>query len=219
MASRVTLSFDNGPCVGVTDGVLELLARRGVATTFFVVGQNLRDPAARALAQRAVEEGHWVGNHTLTHSVQLGGTAAAADAHLQEIAGAQDLLGGLAHPDRFYRPYGAGGVIGKDLLSPAAVELLCAGGYTCVLWSSVPRDWEPQVDWVERCLADVDAQEWPLVVLHDLRGCAPARLPELLDRLADRRVEIVQDVPPACVPIRRGILTGAIDHLIRDRRP
>jgi peptidoglycan/xylan/chitin deacetylase (PgdA/CDA1 family) len=214
MARRLTLTFDNGPWPGVTEYVLDLLAARGVHATFFVVGQNLRAPGARALAQRAVDEGHWIGNHTLTHSVQLGEPGADAQLHLREIGVAQDLVADLAHPHRLYRPYGAGGVLSKHLLSPIAVQYLCAGGYTCVLWSSVPRDWEPQTDWVARCLADVEAQEWPLVVLHDLPGCAPDRLPLLLDRLADEGVDIVQEFPEACVPIRCGLLTQPIDHLI-----
>ncbi len=214
MVRRITLTFDNGPCVGTTERVLDLLEQRRLRTTFFVVGQNLRHPAARALAHRAVAEGHWIGNHTLTHSVQLGAAGVAADAPREEIGVAQDLIAELAHPDRLYRPYGAGGVLSKNLLSPAAVDYLCAGGYTCVLWSSVPRDWEPEVDWVQRCLADVETQAWPLVVLHDITGCALARLPELLDRLAEQHVEVVQEFPAGCVPIQRGVVTQALDHLV-----
>ncbi len=216
MATRLTLTFDNGPNPGVTDRVLGLLAERRLRTTFFVVGQQLRDPARRALAERAVTAGHWIGNHTLTHGVLLGRTTdpGAAEA---EIGAAQELLGGLTHPDRLFRPYGAGGVLDDDLLSPAAVGYLQAGGYTCVLWSSVPGDWIPGLDWVERCLSDVRAQDWPLVVLHDVEGCALARLPELLDRLEQAGVELVQELPEACVPIRRGVIRGALDHLVKGR--
>ncbi len=214
MARRITLTFDNGPWIGITERVLDLLEQRHLRTTFFVVGQNLRNPAARALAQRAITEGHWIGNHTLTHSVQLGAAGIAADAPQQEIGVAQGLIADLAHPDRLYRPYGAGGVLSKNMLSPAAVDYLCAGGYTCVLWSSVPRDWEPEVDWVQCCLADVETQAWPLVVLHDLPGCALGRLPELLDRLAEQHVEVVQEFPAPCVPIRRGVVTQGLDHLV-----
>ncbi len=214
MTKRVTLSFDNGPWPGVTERVLDLLAQRRLRSTFFVVAQNLRRPEARLLAQRAVREGHWIGNHTLTHSVQLGDLGAPTEAYRDEIGAAQELVGDLAHTERFYRPYGAGGLLGPDLLSPAAVEYLRNGRYTCVLWSSVPQDWVPEVDWVERCLADVQTQDWPLVVLHDLPGCAPRRLAELLDRLAEKGIEVVQEFPDNCVPIRGGAVVGPIDHLM-----
>ena len=215
MARRVTLTFDNGPTPGVTDRILDVLAERGLRTTFFVVGLQLRDPARRALAERASREGHWIGNHTMTHSVQLG-RACYPEAPAREIGATQELIGALSHPDRLFRPYGAGGVISRELLSTAAVEYLVAGRYSCVLWSSVPHDWEPDVDWVGRCLGDVGDQEWPVVVLHDLEGCAVGRLEELLDRLAEKNVELTQELPEHCVPIRRGIAHAPLESFSSD---
>jgi peptidoglycan/xylan/chitin deacetylase (PgdA/CDA1 family) len=212
---RVTLSFDNGPTPGVTDAILDVLAERGLKTTFFVVGQQLRAPERRALAERAVAEGHWIGNHTLTHAVQLGETNDPGVPG-REIGETQALIGDLARPERFYRPYGAGGILGKSLLSRRAVDYLKEGAYSCVLWSSVPHDWDDPRNWVERTLADVDSQSWALVVLHDLPGCALARLAELLDRLGEAGAEIVQGFPDDCVPIRRGAVCASIDHLIAD---
>jgi peptidoglycan/xylan/chitin deacetylase (PgdA/CDA1 family) len=211
--ARVTLTFDNGPYPGVTDRVLDLLRERGVRSTFFVVAERLRDPANRALAERAVAEGHWLGNHTLTHSVQLGETA-DPEVPAREIGEAQALLGDFALPEKLFRPCGGGGVLGSSLLSRRAVEYLRNGQYTCVLWSSVPHDWDDPEHWVERCLADVAAQPWALVVLHDLPGCALGRLPELLDRLDAVGAELMQDYPQACVPIARGVVRASIEHLV-----
>ena len=47
---QVALTFDNGPTPGVTDAVLDELGQRGIAATYFVVGEKLRDPARRRLA-------------------------------------------------------------------------------------------------------------------------------------------------------------------------
>ena len=63
----LTLSFDNGPTPDVTPHVLDVLGRRGVKSTFFVIGEKLVRPANRALAERAHAEGHWVGNNTWSH--------------------------------------------------------------------------------------------------------------------------------------------------------
>src|SRR3954453_22151415 len=163
---RLTLTFDNGPTPEVTPGVLEALRRHGVRATFFVVGERLRSGEARAIAAAARDEGHWVGNHTLTHSVELGRAPGAAVAR-REIEDAQVALGELASPDKLFRPWGQGR-LGPTLLSSAAGEHLCSGGYTCVLWNSVPRDWEDPAGWVDTCLQDVTARDWSVVVLHDL---------------------------------------------------
>ena len=37
----LTLSFDNGPTPDVTPLVLDVLARRGIKSTFFVIGEKL----------------------------------------------------------------------------------------------------------------------------------------------------------------------------------
>ena len=68
----LTLTFDNGPEPGVTPRVLDILRERGIKATFFVIGEKLGDPERRRLAARAHDEGHWIGNHTFTHSVPLG---------------------------------------------------------------------------------------------------------------------------------------------------
>ena len=137
---RVTLSFDNGPSAEVTPGVLDCLAAQGIAATFIVSAKDILDTTQRALVRRAKGAGHRIGNHTYSHSVVLG-KSADPETPAREIGAAQEVLAELAEADRLYRPYGGGGVIGPTLLSRAAIDYLCDGGYTCVLWNSVPRDW------------------------------------------------------------------------------
>jgi peptidoglycan/xylan/chitin deacetylase (PgdA/CDA1 family) len=205
---KVTLTFDNGPTPGVTEGVLDQLGERGLPATFFVVGSKLQDAEARALAERAVGEGHWIGNHTLDHRVPLGDIDDAA-ALARQVDEAQELLGDLAHPDRLFRPYGDGGVIDRRLLGPAGVGHLEQGGYTCVLWNALPGDWRDPSGWVDRGIAQVAAQPWSVVVLHDIPDGALPRLGELLDRLDGLGAELTQELPEGAVPIRRGRRTGS----------
>lgn len=209
---RLTLTFDNGPFPGVTPAVLDALAAQRAPATFFVCGKDARDPERRALLARARAEGHRVGNHTLTHTVELG-TRDDADLARREIDGAQEALGELA-TDRLFRPYGGGGVLGPRLLSPTAVRVLCEGGYTCVLWNSVPRDWEDPAGWPERALADVERRAWTVLVLHDVPTGAMAALPRFLARVRDAGVTIVGELPDAVTPIVRGRVTGSLDGLV-----
>ena len=210
----VTLTFDNGPAPGTTEGVLDLLAERGLLATFFVVGRELERPGARALAERAAAEGHWIGNHSLTHRTALGDEPDPAHAE-REIEGCQSLLGDLVHERRFFRPFGGGGILGPHLFSPAAVEILREGRYTCVLWTSVPHDWDDPEGWVDTALADVDAQEDAVVVLHDLPTGAMAALPRFLDELDRRGVEVVQGFPDVVVPIADGEVRHLDEGLVR----
>jgi peptidoglycan/xylan/chitin deacetylase (PgdA/CDA1 family) len=194
--ARVTLTFDNGPTPGVTERVLDILAARGVLATFFVVADNLRSPAGRALAERAVAEGHRVGNHTLTHTVPLGELEQRGQltSVWREIDDAQELLGDLA-PERYFRPYGAGGVLDDRLLGPHGLAHLTDGGYQVITWNCVPRDWVDPVGWVDVAMAAIDAQPWSVVVLHDIKVGALDGLEDFLDRCAAAGVEIRTDFP------------------------
>jgi peptidoglycan/xylan/chitin deacetylase (PgdA/CDA1 family) len=101
---RVTLTFDNGPTPGLTDQVLEALGRASILSTFFVIGRNLVDPSALQLAREAHAIGHWIGNHTLTHTVALGDRPDPAYA-ATEIGETQALIGDLSRADKLFRPY------------------------------------------------------------------------------------------------------------------
>jgi peptidoglycan-N-acetylglucosamine deacetylase len=203
LIKRVTLSFDNGPTPGTTERVLDILARAGMRTTFFVIGGKLEDPAAAALMRAAHGAGHWIGNHTLTHSVALGDQPDAAFAAL-EIGETQTRIGALAHPDKLFRPYGKSGLVGPHLFSQAAKAYLLEQCFCTLLWNSVPGDWRDAEGWVERCVADVEAQDWTTVVLHDVADACLARLPELLEKLAALDVEWRQDFPESVVMTRAG---------------
>ena len=167
----------------------------------------------RAVLERARTEGHWIGNHTMTHSAQL---SASADPHVvdTEIGQAQEVLGDLTHPDKLFRPYGRGGVLDGRLFSPRSVRYLEQREYTVVLWNCISHDWDQPDHWVDRCLETVESQSWSLAVLHDIPSGAMTRLPEFFDRARQRGIEFTQEFPPSCVPLVRGTQRGSLDGLI-----
>lgn len=209
----LTLSFDNGPEPKVTPYVLDTLAKRGIKTTFFVIGEKLLDPERHALAARARDEGHWIGNHTFTHSVPLG-QQRDPEAAEHEIGRTQALIGDLAHAQRWFRPFGGGGNLDERLLKPSVVEHLTAGGYSCVLWNAIPGDWADPEGWIDRALKQCRAQAWSLMVLHDLPSGAMRHLESFLDRAADAGARFHQEFPPACVPIRAGKIVLPIEPYV-----
>jgi len=211
----LTLSFDNGPEPDVTPGVLDILGRRRIKTTFFVIGEKIAQPARRTLAERAQAEGHWIGNHTFSHSVPLGRQPDAALAE-SEIARTEALLGDLARPERLFRPFGGGGHLDDRLLRPSVVNYLRKHRYTCVLWNAIPRDWSDPDGWVARALDQCRAQAWSLMVLHDLPTGAMRQFERFLDGAEAAGARFRQDFPPDCVPIRRGEPMLPIDGLVSD---
>ena len=63
--AAVALTFDDGPDPEHTPLMLDVLARRGVKATFFIVGE--RAEKSPALLRRILSEGHALASHTQTH--------------------------------------------------------------------------------------------------------------------------------------------------------
>jgi len=209
----LTLTFDNGPEPETTPFVLDVLARRSIRTTFFVVGNKLSTPEGRELARRAHEEGHWIGNHTWRHSVPLG-LLKDPSAIGAEIRDTQKAIGALAHPHRFFRAFGQGGNLDERFLNLLVVDVLSAERMSCVLWNAIPGDWKEPDGWVDRALAQCRLQVWTVMVLHDLPTGAMRNLDRFLDAAVELGVRFRQDFAPECVPILDGQIVRPIDHIL-----
>jgi|SRR5665213_873136 len=201
-ARKVTLTFDNGPDPVVTPEVLDCLAAHEVKATFFVIGQKVSLPQGAAIARRASAEGHWIGNHTFTHTCPLG--ELNEKSAMEEFEKTEEAISWLQQPLRLFRPYGRAGSIGPHLLHPAVVKRFQTRAITCVMWNCVPGDWRDPDGWLERALADCHSRLWSLVVLHDLPTGAMAHLGDFLKRLREDGFELTQEFPPDCVPILHG---------------
>jgi peptidoglycan/xylan/chitin deacetylase (PgdA/CDA1 family) len=205
---KVTLTFDNGPEPAVTPIVLECLARHNIKATFFVLGRKAMTSEGTDLVRQAAAAGHWIGNHTFTHTAPLG--RLDPESALREFEQAEQALAWLAQPHRLFRPPGSG-QLGKHLLQPVIVEKLQTGGYTCVLWNSVPGDYRDPDGWLERALSDYQSRDWTLMALHDKPNGAMAHLETFITRMKAAGVEFTQEFPPACVPILDGKVVLPLD--------
>jgi len=213
LAFELTLTFDNGP-MAATPIVLDLLARYQVKATFFVCGKQMVRPVLRQYAERAHAEGHWIGNHTFSHGPSFGNLDDPAVA-IQEIEETERLIGDLAHPERWFRPYANSGVLDHRVLNRVALDHLQAGGYSMVLWNSLPRDWETS-GWVEIALEHCDERPWSVMVLHDNFDRALPGLERFLPAVLGKGGRFRQDFPPECVPIRKGAIISPVDYLLRN---
>jgi peptidoglycan/xylan/chitin deacetylase (PgdA/CDA1 family) len=211
---KITLTFDNGPSIGNTGRILDILRDRGVRVTFFVLGQNLLDAEGRALARRAHEEGHWIGNHTMRHVVPLG-MSDDPEAPEKEIGEADQAIGELAHPDKFFRPPGKAS-LGPHLLSRRALDYCMRGGHTVVTWNNIPRDGiDPPDGWVERALDAALSMEWSVPVIHDHHvGRAVDNVARFIDRARAAGATFVQEIPDTVKPLIRGRIHDPVETFV-----
>jgi peptidoglycan/xylan/chitin deacetylase (PgdA/CDA1 family) len=185
----VALTFDDGPLPGTTDVVLDMLRRAGARATFFLIGENARRHPA--LARRIVEEGHEVGNHTLSHREALsllGPERIAAEIDggaeaIEEASGAATRL--------FRMPNGFTG----HWVPP----ILAARGLVHVTFSFRAHDWfETSPERLARRVLR-QAKAGAIVVLHDgeelreegRRETLLAALPAILDGFRERGLAVV----------------------------
>lgn len=90
----VYLTFDDGPVPDVTPWVLDVLRDHNVKATFFMVGQNvLRYPE---LIEKVREEGHSIGNHSLSH--MQGIKNSSSDYITDVLAGAEITASNIFRP-------------------------------------------------------------------------------------------------------------------------
>jgi peptidoglycan/xylan/chitin deacetylase (PgdA/CDA1 family) len=155
----VYLTFDDGPCPGVTEEVLDRLRENGARATFFCVGSNV--VAHPRLFDRIHAEGHAVGNHTHRH---LDGWRTDPERYVQDVREASQHIGG-----RLFRPpYGR--------IRPGLPRRLSAPALSLqtVMWSLLSGDFDPRLS-PQRCAEEVLRRIRPgdIVVFHDSLKAAP----------------------------------------------
>lgn len=130
----IYLTFDAGYENGCTAEILDVLKKHQAPAAFFLTGHYL--DSSPELVQRMADEGHTVGNHTLSHPdmSRLGTQEFAA-----QLTGLEEKYRALTGQELpgFYRP--PQGVYSHENLRQAK-EL----GYTTVFWSLAYADWDNQ---------------------------------------------------------------------------
>jgi peptidoglycan-N-acetylglucosamine deacetylase len=96
---RVALTFDDGPVLGGTEAVIDVLGEYGVPGTFFCIGANTRQHPE--IIRRAYEAGHVIGGHSMNH----GRIQAVLPADTSHIEGClAELRAVLGRTPALYRP-------------------------------------------------------------------------------------------------------------------
>ncbi len=191
LSNMIAITFDDGPSIDFTPAILDILKEHDVPATFFMVGSHVEKYSE--IAQRIVNDGHEVGNHTHNHSnipmlstVSLHKEMMEATAAITEITGVYPLY--IRPPRGMY-----------DGRFRRLANLL---GQKIVLWTLSTRDWRYGVT-PEKIVKSVTnkVKGGDIILFHDSgalikneggdRQATVIALPQVIEAIRSKGLEIV----------------------------
>jgi len=177
----VHITFDDGPHPTATPKVLDILNKRNIRATFFVVGANVqRYPG---IASEIVRCGHAIGNHGQTHRPLI---FKSFNFQEQEIQRANEAIKETLNlrPSFFRPPYG--------YFDGRTLRVVRNEDQKVVMWDVDAHDFSAtQPDHIPARVSK-RARQGSIILLHDNENTASTvelYLAPLLDRITDRGLE------------------------------
>lgn len=151
----ISLTFDDGPTIGITDKVLDVLEENGITASFFLIGNQVTEDT-EYLVKRAYDMGCSIENHTKTHPFM---TEQSVEEIREEIEYTTNKIVEITgeEPQFFRPPY-----IVYDQKMYDTIDLAFISGYGY-------EDWVPEVDTqtrIDRILES--ARNGQICLLHDM---------------------------------------------------
>ena len=129
---KIYLTFDAGYENGYTSKILDVLKKKHVSVTFFLVGTYIESNPE--LVKRMVSEGHIVGNHTTTHPDMSAISDLATFKDELERTNKSYMEATGEEMPKFYRPP-------RGVYSTENLKMANDLGYKTVFWSLAYVDW------------------------------------------------------------------------------
>lgn len=173
----VALTFDDGPGVGTTERLLNILKSKKVYATFFMLGSRVE--VLPKVAKRVRDEGHEIANHSYSHQDL---SRISLNEAKWEITRTEDIfdniLGGKAS---FIRsPYGT--------INLAAFKQT---GMPDILWDVDTLDWKNRNAESVRAMGVTGARDGAVILMHDLYDSTVDGAAMMIDDLRARGYEFV----------------------------
>lgn len=153
---QLALTFDDGPNDPHTLRLLEVLAKRDVHATFFLIGKYVseRPDIAREIARA----GHPIGNHTFSHPLLIFKSEAEIRRQISDCQKAlQDAVG--ERSNLFRPPFGG--------RRPAVLRIARDLGLEPIMWNVTGYDWNaPSAEAIEHKVTK-QVRGGDVVLLHD----------------------------------------------------
>jgi peptidoglycan/xylan/chitin deacetylase (PgdA/CDA1 family) len=178
----IALTFDDGPWPNTTAKVLDILKKNRIKSTFFVVGQNVKNYPD--LTKQIVADGHIIANHTWHHWYHHMNAQAAA----YEVANTGDIIYQTTGVrTSLFRP--PGGIMNNGVAAYAKNNK-----YAVIMWSADSMDYSRPA--VPRLMNNIfrEAKPGGIVLMHDGggdRSHTVKALPEIISRFRKQGYEFV----------------------------
>lgn len=165
----VAITFDDGPSSATTPRLLDILKEKGAVVTFFELGSKARQNPG--ITQRAKEEGHEIGSHTMYHQNLIRVSRGAAEDDINEARAVfREVLGADVKLTRM--PYGNS----NDFTAGVA-------GTPLIYWSVDTRDWAVLNAEEVANNAVWAAEDGAVILMHDIYDSTVDAVGEIIDRL------------------------------------
>jgi len=177
----IAMTFDDGPSAKLTPELLDILAAHHIHATFFVIGQNaIKYPE---ILQRAVREGHEIGNHSWSHPAlgKMGDDRVRAE--LQKTDDAIRAAIG-ARPVLMRPPYGS-------ITARQKQWIYKDFGYRIILWDVDPLDWKRPGPAVVTSRIVRETRPGSIVLSHDIHLGTIQAMPATFDQLQEKGFKFV----------------------------
>ena len=178
----IAMTFDDGPSKTLTPHLLDILKERNMHVTFFVLGEMVKPHPE--IIQRALAEGHEVGNHSFTHPNLAKMSDEAVKSELDRTK-EQIMAANGGKPVTLMRPpYGS---VTKEQKRWIHDDL----GYTIILWDVDPLDWKrPGPSIVENRILE-GTHNGSIILSHDIHPGTVEAMPDTFDKLLAKGFKFV----------------------------
>lgn len=186
------LTFDDGPVYNTTL-VMEVLKRREVPGTFFILGRHLDLYQDKSILHRYIEEGHSIAVHSYSHDYgyMYPGRSARADRVVEEYDKTLQLMKETLGEDFESKVFRfPGGAMSWNNI-PAAQEALLDLGVVDIDWNSLSGDSEPahrrpattqaMGRFAMETYRQYGAQGVAVILMHDAQGVTAEYLDIVID--------------------------------------
>ncbi len=169
----IAMTFDDGPSEKLTAELLDILVQHHIHATFFVIGKNAAEHPE--ILQRAVREGHEIGNHSWSHPAFAKMSDEKVRAELQKTDDTiRAALGG--RPVLMRPPYGSITARQKKWINEEF-------GYRTILWDVDPLDWKrPGPAVITRRIVN-ETRPGSIILSHDIHPGTVKAMPATFDEL------------------------------------
>ena len=177
----IAMTFDDGPSEKLTPELLDILAHYHIHATFFVIGKNAADHPE--ILQRAVREGHEIGNHSWSHPAFAKMSDDKVRAELQKTDDAiRAALGG--RPVLMRPPYGSITARQKKWINAEF-------GYRTILWDVDPLDWKRPGPAVVTHRIVTETRPGSIILSHDIHPGTIKAMPATFEQLQTKGFKFV----------------------------